>query len=421
MSSARINRHWLIFSYASNTGSASANHIDDRLPVFVRCGITPLLISGMLGERMPCYQHYRVPSFGPSGWRTELRWFFRRNKSARSWPWRLAKILATIILLPFYLLEKLIVDLDNGWTWFPLAFIRGWQLSRRYAVEQIYTTGGSVSAHLAGGVLAAATGIPWVAEFQDPLVHEEWLRSFRSLFYHRIIERWICRQANRIVFLTEAALVAAQRRVRMEDRGVFIYPGVPVAKDVINIQPDLGVLRFAHFGSLGKSRNLDVFLNAICLLISHRPELRDLYRLDIYGNLARDCRASLDAFPWPEKMTYHGVVTRDAAREAMLATQVLLLIQNVHPVSRYTIPSKFYEYLNVGRTILGLTFENKELDAMIIKTGHYCAPADDPQQIQLVLEKLFDQWLCHPESLQKQSAVLWPVEVSVARLINLLP
>ena len=415
------NQHWLVFSYASNIpGSASANHIDDRLPIFQHQGIEPLLISGVLGDRSSSCQHYQVISSGPSGWRTELRWFFRRrNKNGCLWSWRLAKELAMTALLPFYVFEKLIFDLDNGWTWFPLAFIHGLRLSRRYAVKRIYTTGGSVSAHLAGGLLAAATGIPWIAEFQDPLVHEEWLRSRRSLFLHRIIECWICDRANRVVFLTEAAMRAAQHRTRLGERGTFIYPGALIPRDQVQAKPRHGILHFAHFGSLGASRNLDVFLEALRLLIARRVDLCDLYHLDIYGNTAKNCRSSLQIFPWPERITDHGMVSRDAARDVMSATHVLLLIQNIHPVSSYTIPSKFYEYLNTHRTIFGLTFKNSELDKMLVQTGNYHASADDSQQIADVLEKLFDQWRNAPESMQKKSNVSWPVETSVENMIKL--
>lgn len=418
------DKYWLVFSYAANIpGSACANHIDDRLPLFRSHGIEPLLLSGLSGERLNSFHHYRVVSSGPSGWRKELQHYFGRRAGRRSWRLRLSKGLLILPLLPFYLLEKLMVDLDSGWTWFPLAFVQGIRLSRRFPVERIYTTGGSVSAHLAGGLLALATGIRWIAEFQDPLVHEQWLRSRRSLILYRRIERWICARADNVVFLTEAARRAAAERTELGSRGRVIYPGVPARGEswtdagAEEAELDSGQFHLAHFGSLAGSRNPDGLLAGLRILVSRRPELRALYRLDLYGKLGRDCRASLDAFPWPERIVDHGLVGREEAGRAMSRAHVLLLIQNVHPVSRYTIPSKFYEYLDCRRIILGLTHENPELDAMLRDTGHFRAPADDPQGIADVLERLVDRWRESPQSFKRPVEDPWPMGASFSRLI----
>jgi hypothetical protein len=103
----------------------------------------------------------------------------------------------------FYLLEKLLVDLDSQWSWFPLAARRGYALCREVRPDLIYSTGGASSAHLAAGMIARRTGLPWVAEFQDPLVHGDWYRGTVASKAFALAERYVCARASRVVFLTE--------------------------------------------------------------------------------------------------------------------------------------------------------------------------------------------------------------------------
>ncbi len=414
-------RCWLILSYAANiAGSACANHIDDRLQPFQEQGIEPLLLSGRLGGRITTAPHYRIASFGPSGWRTELRHFFKRRGNATPWYLKPVKPAATVILAPFYILEKLFIDLDNGWTWFPLAFFKGLQLCRNRPVERIYSTGGSVSAHIAAGLIARFTGLPWFAEFQDPLVQREWTRSRRSLIQFTLVERWICKHADGVIFLTTGAMEAAKKRTELGDRGHVIFPGAPAkSAKTDNAPPGGDIFNIAHFGSLGTSRNLDGVLAGLKLMVLRNPNLGEGWHLNLYGNIDRGVKAAIAAFPWPQRITFHGMLSRDAAKQAMADTHLLLLIQNVHPVSSETIPSKFYEYLNCGRAILGLSFENPELDAMLHETGHLFAAADDPEGIASALERILQRWRAAKPDVKVAAASPWTVEAAVERILQL--
>ena len=93
------------------------------------------------------FAHYRVPSVAPSGVRFELRYLKRRNKF-----FKFAAIPLLIAILPLYFIEKAIINLESEWSWFPLAFLRGLLLCRRFHPELIYSTGGPASAHLAAGL-----------------------------------------------------------------------------------------------------------------------------------------------------------------------------------------------------------------------------------------------------------------------------
>lgn len=379
---------WLILSYFSRIdGMACAQHIDDRIgPLRVR-GIEPLMLTGVCGERWRGLVHERVLSTSPSGLRFELRHLKRRGGMSRLWAG-----LFNLLILPLYLLEKLVIDLDSQWSWFPMAILRGRRMCSRYRPQMIYSTGGPASAHLAAAMVARSCGIPWIAEFQDPLVHGDWLRSKRALKVFTWLERLICTRADAVVFLTDQARKNADARTGLGRRGWSVYPGADPAAlpDTAYVQGD--TCSFAHFGSLGGSRNLRVFLDALRLLFIERPELVRVICLDLYGSCDPLSRRLIAEFPEQGVIRDHGRVPRNESLVAMKKTGILLLIQNTEEFSAETIPSKTYEYLHVGRPILGLVHHNPELAQMLSTLGHAAAAAGSPEAVKKAIIDCYDQW-----------------------------
>lgn len=381
---------WLVVSYFANIdGMAPSQHLDDRLPHLRALGIEPLLLTGPCCEPVPGTTHARVSSVAPSGLRFEMR---HRKKRARSGFARACLSAGQAALLPFYLVEKAVADLDSQWSWYPLAARKGIAMCREHSPSLVYSTGGPWSAHVAAARVARATGLPWIAELQDPLVHGDWLRSGAALRVSEAVEATIFREASAVVFLTKAARDAAEARTGVRGKGVSIYPGAgPFPGDPPG--PGKGAhCRVAHFGSLGGSRNLKVFLEALGMLIRERPETGGIVRLDVYGGVDRMSKALVDAFPWPGVVSIRGRVPRAESLAAMRCADVLLLIQNTEDFSSETIPSKTYEYFRSGRPVLALVHRNPELSAMIGARGDVAAAADDPAAVKVALAGMIRAW-----------------------------
>jgi hypothetical protein len=379
---------WLILSYFSLIdGMACAQHIDDRIEPLRARGIEPLMLTGVCGVRWRGLVHERALSASPSGLRFELRHMKRRGGMTRLWAG-----LLNLLILPLYLLEKLAIDLDSQWSWFPLAILRGRRMCSRYRPQMIYSTGGPASAHLAAAVIARSHDIPWIAEFQDPLVHGDWLRSKRALKVFAWLERLICTRADAVIFLADQARKNADARTGLGSRGWTVYPGADPAAmpDIAHVRGDECTI--AHFGSLGGSRNLRVFLEGLRQVVIERPESSAIVRLEIYGSCDPLSRSIIKEFPWPEMIHDHGRIPRHESLVAMKKTDILLLIQNTEEFSAETIPSKTYEYLHVGRPILGLVHHNPELVRMLSALGHTAAAADSPDAVKKATIGCYDRW-----------------------------
>lgn len=412
-------RYWLILSYRANIdGSACAQHIDDRLPYLARQGITPVLLTGPVGGSFQRWPHFRSFSIAPSGIRFELRHALRKRLPKR-WQFKLAETLLLLPVFPFYLLEKLIINLESEWSWFFGATLRGSILCRRYRPEVIYSTGGTAAAHVAAGILRRLTGLPWLAEVQDPLVHDQgWRRGRRVLAVYRWLEKWICMKSDVFIFLARAARENMAVRTGLPGCGMVIYPGADPSMFQSGLYAKGGQCHFAHLGTLNGTRNLVVFLKALRLLLDSGRVAADIVRVDVYGSLDGGSRKTIDDLGLADMVCNHGVLTRKEALAAMQQSDCLLLIQNTIFFSSETIPSKVYEYMLSGRPILGLVHLNQELGEMLAQSGHFPVPADNIDAVADAVERIVASFAAGTLSFRPGTSP-WTVERAVGELVAL--
>ena len=382
-------RRWLILSYRSNLdASACSQHIDDRLPVFQERGITPILLSGTIGKRVDRWPHFRSLSLAPSGVRFELRHFLRKRLHKR-WQFKTVETILLLPVFPFYLLEKILINLESEWSWFFGASVRGYFLCRKFKPEVIYSTGGTASAHIAAGIISRLTGLPWLAETQDPLVHDYgWRRGRRVKAVYEWLEKFICRNADAFLFLARSARENMAARAGMPGCGKVIYPGANPTMFQGGLYEKGEYFRFAHFGTLNGTRNLIVFLKALRLLIDDGKIDKEIIKVDVYGSLDGGSKKAAKELGLDDVLTHHGVVPRKEALIIMQKTDCLLLIQNTIFFSSETIPSKVYEYMLTGRPILGFVHHNEELNSMLQKSGNFPVPADQVEKAAEAVERI---------------------------------
>jgi hypothetical protein len=401
--SNRNSGKWLILAYFFNAdGKAASQTITDRIPYLIAEGIQPVVISAPLGLKDRRFPHFRVFSLFPSGFRYELRYLLK-NKEKSSGSWRVLKTVSSVLLLPFYLLERLVVHLETHWSWGISAAFRGIFLIFRFHPEIIYTTAGPATTHMAGYILHRLSGLPWIAELHDPLVYDaaKQKRNQRYLF-NNWLEKVICRHAAAVIYFTEHALASADRRHRIAGKKVVLRPGAdpPDTPGVEYSQRER--MYFGYFGSLSGGRNLSLVMQAFHDLFREEPALQQLISLNIYGaDLDGVSGKAQASFPLGTALTLHGRLEYDPVSgksgrqqvvEAMKKSDVLLILHGRDFVCREYIPSKVYEYLLTGRPILGLTAETTELGRMLRECGHRLADPDDVDSMKKAFRECISTW-----------------------------
>ena len=111
-------RKWLVIAHCMNMdGQAASHHVSDKLPYLRNVGIEPILLSAASGSKDLNFEHHQVFSPAPSGLKFEMRHYLRKRISNKHIAESLIAFF-TIIILPFFLVEKIFIRYDSQWSWF---------------------------------------------------------------------------------------------------------------------------------------------------------------------------------------------------------------------------------------------------------------------------------------------------------------
>jgi len=419
---------WFIIAHCFNAdGVAASQTITDRLPYFTNRGLEFVVLSAPTGVKDARLPHYQVISPAPSGLRYEMRFVIKnkvRNKTAQS----ILKGISVILCLPFYFVEKVFLQLDSQWSWFLSASIKGSQLINKYHPALLYSTAGPSTTHLAAYILHKIYGLPWMAELHDPLILDDQRPKWHKYYFNRFVEKIVCSNASIVVYFTNRALKNANRRHPIKNKSIVVRPGAdpPDFHDIHYAKTDK--IHFGHFGSLDKTRNLEVFIRALYELIRQKPDLKRRIVLDVYGcELDSVSRKALNKYPLGEVLVEHGRLEydpetgksgRQQVLEAMKKMDVLVVLHGGEGSVCYEyIPSKLYEYLLTRRPILGLVETGTELEGFLIENDHTSVDKNDISKVKEAIGSYVYKW--DTEGLDnKQAASPFTVEATVDKLMD---
>ena len=310
---------------------------------------------------------------------------------------------------------------DRWSSWFPCAVWAGLGLIRRFQPDVLWSTYPLATTHLVGLVLHRISGLPWVADFRDPMVEQidgEWFPENQQVRRARLwVERRVARHATAVTFCTGTA-----RQIYLE-RYPERQPG-QVAEVIANgFDPEPfalaealpssrrpgaamhGGLLLVHSGMLypGPDRDPGAFLTALLALRSS-------------GELPANLRIVLRATGYDK--TYQPVIDRlqlndlvelappigyRAALREMLDADGLLLFQG--HTSNPAVPAKVYEYLRARRPILAMADDAGETAALLRRAGvGRLLPIDDAVRIEAGLRTFLQNLLTGAEPVLAPAA-----------------
>ncbi len=424
-----VNKNWLILSYLFNIdGKAASQTITDRIPLLLKEGVKPTVLSGPIGNRDNRFPHSRIFSCMPSGLQYELR-FLLKKTDMHKWLRELLKALVTIIFLPLYILERIVIHLDTHWSWGFSGAARGLFCLFHNRPDLIYSTAGPSSTHLAAYFLHRLSGISWIAEIHDPLIYDIEKRKWNQRYlFNNWLEKKICEHAAAVIYFTDHALESADRRHPIDGLKVVLRPGAdpPVSPGVEYARR--AKIHFGHFGSLATTRNLRRLIEAFYLLHKGQPAWQQHVVLDIYGSgLDNVSKRTLAEFPLEQTLQEHGRLEYDVATgksgrqqvfEAMTLCDVLLILHGNGLICEEYIPSKVYEYLLTRRPVLALTAATSELGHIVLECGHRVVDPDDVNAIKDALAGYIMKWKESGLAGVKQDSP-FTIEKTVHRLMEI--
>lgn len=277
----------------------------------------------------------------------------------------------------------------DRWTlWRIAAIAAGVRLIRRHRVTALWSTYPIMSAHCIAYALHRRTGLPWIADFRDPVstsVEPGNPYSFASQYRW---ERRVVAAASHTVLTTPGARDAYAERypeAGNQSRFTVIQNGFDDATFTdLPVPPPRGnrPVLLVHSGMLyAQGRNPLAFFRALAELKSTRVLSAQTVHIRL--------RASGSEVMYRSELTRLGIddlvelappVSNHAALEEQARADGLLLFQGAEFDRQ--IPAKLYEYLRIGRPIFAVVSRSGDTAKLLQQTGGAeLASIDDSEQI----------------------------------------
>lgn len=285
---------------------------------------------------------------------------------------------------------------DRWISWWLGAVPAALGMIRRHRPALMWSTYPIASAHRIAGTVQRLSGLPWIADFRDPMAQDGYPEDPLTWQSFDRIERATFAQASRAVFTTRGA--AAMYRERYPDRADRIaviengfdeesFNGVAA-----NGEPLIpGKVTLLHSGVIYPvERDPTQFFESLAALRQagriDPAKLRVRFRAPTHDALIQDLARRLQVDDFVECMPT--IPYRDALAEMMRADG-LLVMQAAN--CNEQIPAKVYEYLRAGRPLVGLTDPAGDTADLLHRVGAtHIAPLDDAPAIARMLEGFLD-------------------------------
>jgi glycosyltransferase involved in cell wall biosynthesis len=253
---------------------------------------------------------------------------------------------------------------DRWITWWLGAVPRGLAMIRKYRPAALWSTYPVASAHKIGHTLQRLSGLPWIADFRDPMAQEGYPADPRTWRSFRAIEERAVRRSCCCVFVTPGA--ARMYRLRYgdlpESRMAVIENGYDeenfaaldgAAQEAGPLVP--GSFTLVHSGIVYPSeRDPTHLFHALRQMLDDgrlKPgELRLRLRAAAHEDRLREL---IDRFGLSTVVELAAPIAYRLALREMMRSDGLLVLQAAN--CNEQIPVKVYEYLRCGRPVLALT------------------------------------------------------------------
>ncbi len=284
---------------------------------------------------------------------------------------------------------------DRWMSWWLGAVPAGWYLIRKYRPDVIWSTYPIATAHLIGLTLHRITGIPWVADFRDPMVQPDYPPHPLTYRAYERVENKTIAYCSSAVFTTPGTLKDYQtrfphtprERFHLIENGYDEFSFTSITHPANQIA-GAGRITLLHSGIIYPSERDPTFLfDALSALLKQNVINAESLHIILRASHHEDYLQTLiDRFEIGTIVSLAPPVSYKAALSEMMAVDGLLILQAANCNNQ--IPAKLYEYLRAQRPILALTDPvgdtAKKLQSMGIDT---IAPLDSKKRIMEELKR----------------------------------
>jgi glycosyltransferase involved in cell wall biosynthesis len=289
------------------------------------------------------------------------------------------------------LLRRLLAPFGWEILWARAATRKALEVARQNHLQDgvVIATSPAHAALIAGSHIARQLGWPLILDYRDPWsAHDwpRWRRSATSQWFARRLERRYLRRSAARVLNTPAMRGAFEKFFPRADRhrNYVIPNGFEAAGGEPPPLPVEGPVEIVHAGEIFKGRSLVPVLEAAARLAARFP--RRPIRVTTFGDLPEAERRRIRAAGLEEFVTVRPRIPFQELFAELRRAHLLLAVVGDHMI--YSTPYKVYDYMAVGRPILGIAPRGAALFVLLADSGAgTCVEAGDSAGIERALEK----------------------------------
>jgi glycosyltransferase involved in cell wall biosynthesis len=283
--------------------------------------------------------------------------------------------------------RKLLLPGTLGTQWALHAYRAGKRFLRQHSGDRvvILSTFPPLGTHLAAWQLSRSTGVPWIADYRDPLAgNPATLQLGRhTQAAYRLLDRAFVRSASEVIANTEVAQQALKARFPGEASKINLIwngfdPEDRLSPDALPTSP---VRLLSHVGQLYERRNIAPLLESMSRLIDAGRLSPGQFRVRLIGPAEAECLPPPEFTKTAEASGWLEIVSdQRPKREAQQIARSSHTLLIVLPHSAIQVPGKVFEYLQIGRPILAYVPKNSSVEQLLKPSGipFRCVYPDDP-------------------------------------------
>jgi Glycosyltransferase Family 4 len=283
--------------------------------------------------------------------------------------------------------RKLLLPGTLGTQWALHAYRAGKRFLREHSGDRvvILSTFPPLATHLAAWQLSRRTGVPWIADYRDPLTG---LPAAARLGKHtqatyRLLDRIFVRSASEVIANTDAAQHALRVRFPGEASKInLIWNGFdPEERLSPGALPSVPIRLLSHVGELYEGRNIAPLLESMARLIGQGRLFPGQFRVRLIGPAEPECLPTPEFTQAAQSRGWLEIVSdqrpKSEALQIARSSHTLLIVQ---PQSAIQVPGKVFEYLQIGRPILAYVPRESSVERLLGPAGipFRCIYPDDP-------------------------------------------
>jgi hypothetical protein len=288
----------------------------------------------------------------------------------------------------------------EGLSWANKAYNTAFALHKEKPFDIILSRATPFVAHLPAMVFAGKTGLPWIANWNDPpiLFCSQLYDSFelestyrKENFFEKRLLRKVASKAPIHTFPSEKQARLICEHLNIEKDRSFIIPHVALKKQNYTYNKNNRQFKICHAGSIHKTRNSAVFFDAISKFLNNKTVLPK-FTFNIVGIVHESFQKNVVKYELGRFVNYVGKMSYLETLTFIASQDVLLVIEPSIDES-VILPCKFIDYIQVGRPILSIVPQQSTLHDIVSEFGGgIVADCRSSESILSALCELFGLW-----------------------------